>query len=38
MDEPDGALLAAARTGDEAAFEDLVSRHQRELYARSLNV
>src|ERR671922_144095 len=29
----DGELLAAARGGDEAAFEDLVAAHRRELYA-----
>jgi hypothetical protein len=30
---PDAELLAAARRGDSAAFERLVSGHRRELYA-----
>jgi DNA-directed RNA polymerase specialized sigma24 family protein len=30
---PESELLVAARRGDPAAFERLVSRHRRELYA-----
>ena len=32
-DTAEAQLLAAARQGDEAAFEGLVQRHRRELYA-----
>jgi len=33
---PDGALVIAARTGDELAFETLVKRHQRRIFALAL--
>jgi RNA polymerase sigma-70 factor, ECF subfamily len=36
--DPDAALVRAAQAGDRAAFEQLVSRHERQIYTRALRL